>query len=136
MSDIAYGIGLMLDGRMHQTTLRFAPDLWEAVEVECERLGVSAAQYIREATLARIAYTAGRRGDAEYEAALPGSGAIFTHVDQTSTVLHQVQEESSEQRLAALALSSQSEQVRRRAREVRTQSEDLREQRRKVSWRR
>jgi hypothetical protein len=46
---------------MHQTTMRFSPDLWDSVEAECSRLGVSAAQYIREATLARLAYTAGWR---------------------------------------------------------------------------
>src|SRR5260221_7987469 len=65
----------MLDGRMHQTTVRFGPDLWEAIEVERSRLGVSAAQFVREATLARLAYTAGRRGELEYEHALTSVGA-------------------------------------------------------------
>jgi hypothetical protein len=60
---------------MHQTTLRIAPDLWETLTVEARLAGVSIAQYIREAALARLAYTAGRRGDAGYEAALRAAGA-------------------------------------------------------------
>jgi hypothetical protein len=55
---------------MHQTTVRFGSDLWEALEHECARLGVSVAQYIREAALTRLVYAAGRRGDDEFEAAL------------------------------------------------------------------
>jgi hypothetical protein len=65
----------MRDGRMHQTTVRFGPDLWEALEGECARLGVSAAQFLREAAVARLAYNAGRRGDIEYEQSLVGAGA-------------------------------------------------------------
>jgi hypothetical protein len=67
---IAYAIGQMLDGKMHQTTVRFGPDLWQAMESECARLGVSAAQYLREAALARLAYTGGRAGFPAYEIAL------------------------------------------------------------------
>jgi hypothetical protein len=44
------------NGVMHQTTVRFGKDLWAVLEQEAERLGVSAAQYIREATLARLVY--------------------------------------------------------------------------------
>ena|SRR5947209_19099078 len=39
---------------MHQTTVRFASDLWSRLEQEAERTGVSAAQYVRDATLARM----------------------------------------------------------------------------------
>ena len=55
---------------MHQTTIRFGSDLWEALERECAELGVSVAQYLREAALARLMYAAGRRGDPALEAAL------------------------------------------------------------------
>jgi hypothetical protein len=55
---------------MHQTTVRFGADLWEALERECELLGLSIAQYVREAALARLVYAAGRRGDEAFEAAL------------------------------------------------------------------
>lgn len=49
---------------MHQTTVRFGRDLWEVLEQEAERLGVSAAQYVRDATLARLAYAAARQDEA------------------------------------------------------------------------
>ena len=48
---------------MHQTTLRFPEDLWRFLEEEARSLGVSVAQYVREAALARAAYDAGRRGE-------------------------------------------------------------------------
>jgi hypothetical protein len=60
---------------MHQTTLRFAPDVWQALDEEASRLGVSTAQYIREAAVARLAYGMGRRGDPDFADALSGAGA-------------------------------------------------------------
>ena len=48
---------------MHQTTLRFGADLWEALERECALDGVSVAQYVREAALARVVHAAARRGE-------------------------------------------------------------------------
>ena len=60
----------MATRKMHQTTVRFGPDLWEALEQECALLGVSVAQYIRESALTRLVYAAGRRGDDEFELAL------------------------------------------------------------------
>jgi hypothetical protein len=56
--------------RMHQTTLRFAPDLWETVSREAVSTGVSVAQYVREAVLIRIVYEAGQRGDPLVESAM------------------------------------------------------------------
>jgi hypothetical protein len=44
---------------MHQTTVRFGPDLWRSLEQEAHRLGVSVAQYVRDSALARLAYTQG-----------------------------------------------------------------------------
>jgi hypothetical protein len=55
---------------MHQTTVRFGSDLWQALERECAELGVSVAPYLREAALARLMYAAGRRGDPDLELAL------------------------------------------------------------------
>lgn len=60
---------------MHQTTVRFSPDVWAALDEEARRLGVSAAQYIREAAVARLGYGIGRRSDREYEQALLAAGA-------------------------------------------------------------
>jgi GAF domain-containing protein len=55
---------------MRATTVRFAEALWSLVEREAEREGVSAAQFIRDATIMRAAYAMGQRGDDEWEAAL------------------------------------------------------------------
>lgn len=126
----------MRDGRMHQTTVRFGPDLWAALEAECERLGVSAAQYLREAALARLAYTAGVRGDPDYERAFARSGAAPAAAPQESLATTEAahagtaKSDSAEQVLAATAVTAQSELVWRRAREVRAHSADLRRQRR------
>ena len=53
--------------KMHQTTIRFSDDLWALLEREAAGSGVSAAQFIRDAALGRIAYNAGRRGDPYFE---------------------------------------------------------------------
>jgi hypothetical protein len=50
---------------MHQTTVRFGPDLWEEIEVEAARGDVSVAQFVRDAALIRVAYTRGRDDDPE-----------------------------------------------------------------------
>jgi hypothetical protein len=125
---------------MHQTTVRFGIDLWEALEVECARLGVSAAQYLREAALARLAYTAGQRGDDGYDDALVEAGATPVGRKSSATagekpteaasgarrLAEAVQVGSMEQISAARAVSAQSALVWRRAREVREQSVALR----------
>ena len=53
---------------MRATTVRFSEDLWRLLEREAAREGVSAAQFIRDATVMRAAYAMGRRGDGAYEA--------------------------------------------------------------------
>ena len=55
---------------MRATTVRFADSLWTLVEQEAHREGVSAAQFIRDATIMRAAYAMGQRGDPDFEAAL------------------------------------------------------------------
>jgi GAF domain-containing protein len=55
---------------MRATTVRFGDALWKLLEREAEREGVSAAQFIRDATILRVAYAMGQRGDAEFEDAL------------------------------------------------------------------
>jgi GAF domain-containing protein len=52
---------------MKATTVRFGEDLWAMLERESMRLGVSAAQFIREATIMRVAMLAGARGDPDAE---------------------------------------------------------------------
>ena len=53
---------------MRATTVRFSEDLWRLLESEAEREGVSAAQFIRDASVMRAAYAMGRRGETAYEA--------------------------------------------------------------------
>ena len=49
---------------MRATTVRFGEDLWAMLEGEAARSGTSAAQFVREATILRLAMLAGMRGDA------------------------------------------------------------------------
>ncbi len=55
---------------MRATTIRFSDELWGALETESSASGVSVAQFVREASLARVAYAAGTRGDRRYDGAL------------------------------------------------------------------
>jgi GAF domain-containing protein len=50
---------------MRATTVRFTEDLWSLLEREAGAQGVSAAQFIRDATILRVAVLAERRGDRE-----------------------------------------------------------------------
>ena len=52
---------------MRATTVRFSEDLWQLLEDESTRQGISAAQFVRDAAIVRLAFLAGRRGDAESE---------------------------------------------------------------------
>jgi GAF domain-containing protein len=52
---------------MKATTVRFGEDLWAMLERESRRLGVSSAQFVREATIIRLAMLAGSRGDPDAE---------------------------------------------------------------------
>lgn len=144
---------------MHQTTVRFSPDLWEALEIACASLGVSAAQYLREAALARLAFTAGRTGGTAYASALVAAGApaLTTAPGAPSMPIEwlgapsgdgapvpfdagefagalaeraePVLELSGEEWHDADALGAQSRLVRQRARVIRAESERLRRDR-------
>lgn len=48
---------------MRATTVRFSDDLWTMLEREATRDGISAAQFVRDATLLRIGALAGARGE-------------------------------------------------------------------------
>jgi hypothetical protein len=126
----------MRDGKMHQTTVRFGPDLWEALEEECARLGVSAAQYLREAALARLVYTAARTGVGDaYETALVTAGAaplpemdaVAGPVEATPAgAVETVRATTLSTALDTSAVSAQGHLARGRAREIRRQSQELR----------
>jgi GAF domain-containing protein len=55
---------------MRATTVRFGEDLWAMLEQEAARSGLSAAQFVREATILRLAMLAGIRGDEAARATL------------------------------------------------------------------
>jgi GAF domain-containing protein len=55
---------------MRATTVRFGEDLWAMLEQEAARSGLSAAQFVREATILRLAMLAGMRGDESARATL------------------------------------------------------------------
>jgi hypothetical protein len=83
---------------MHQTTVRFGRDLWLVLEREAERLGVSAAQYVRDATLARLAYSAAQQEEAvasreafEWAGNAPLSERVQAQIDSAAAVLAQAQ---------------------------------------------
>jgi hypothetical protein len=46
---------------MRATTIRFPNDLWNQLEREASKQGISVAQYVRDAALYRVAYSAGAR---------------------------------------------------------------------------
>ena len=125
---------------MHQTTVRFGSDLWDAIEVECGRLGVSAAQFVREATLARLAYTAGRRGELEYERALTSVGAPSGSKEAAARELAEARARGTkdvavETGSGAVAVIAQSDLVRARSQAIRAESERLRKIHRDFLWR-
>ncbi len=60
---------------MRATTVRFSDSLWKLLERESAREGVSAAQFIRDAAILRIAYAMGQRGDHGFEEALGRTSA-------------------------------------------------------------
>jgi hypothetical protein len=52
---------------MRATTIRFTPELWAMLQREAEREGVSVAQFVRDAALFKVAYSAGLRRELEPE---------------------------------------------------------------------
>jgi hypothetical protein len=50
---------------MRATTVRFGDDLWDLLEAEASAQGISAAQFVRDATIMRLGVISGRRGDRE-----------------------------------------------------------------------
>jgi GAF domain len=49
---------------MRATTVRFSEDLWELLEAESAKQGISAAQFVRDAAMMRLGTLSSRRGDA------------------------------------------------------------------------
>ena len=49
---------------MRKTTIRLSDRLWELTQKEARREGITGAQYVREAVVARVYYDQGLRGAA------------------------------------------------------------------------
>jgi hypothetical protein len=99
---------------MHQTTVRFGPDLWSALEDESARLGVSIAHYVRDAALARLSYTEG------FEL---GAGRNDGAPDARSALRARVSSEVS----SAVAVGAQGQLARERAQRTREEAVRIRQ---------
>jgi hypothetical protein len=65
-----------------QTTIRFSHGLWNLLEREADKAGVSIAEFIREAALARAAHAAGQRGESVLGPLSIGEGGPAPAQDQ------------------------------------------------------
>ena len=52
---------------MRATTIRFPNDLWQQLEQEARKQEISVAQYVRDAALYRVAFSAGAAGEDELD---------------------------------------------------------------------
>jgi hypothetical protein len=98
---------------MHQTTVRFGADLWRELVREADRTGVSVAQYVRDATLVRLA-----RNSALWDSEPGPIAAADTHA---SRIAYEDTIASSN------ALAAQAGLAQRRARRLRRDAEATRE---------
>lgn len=85
---------------MKATTVRFGEDLWGMLEHESRRLGVSAAQFVREATIMRVAMLVGARGDPDLELSIADIASRATR--RTRSVSEVAKALAEPGRLAAL----------------------------------
>jgi hypothetical protein len=112
---------------MKVTTLRFGADLWALLEREAELAGVSVAQYVREAALARAAFAAGTRAGAPEHILSAWSQAVLTsgdlpatHVADTQRLIAVLTRSQTRETIEeATALRGETRQARRQARETR-----------------
>ena len=88
---------------MKATTVRFGEDLWAMLERESQRLGVSAAQFVREATIMRVAMLAGNRGDPDAELTI---AEIAAHANRRARIDDVAKALAEPGRLAALHTSA------------------------------
>jgi hypothetical protein len=101
---------------MHQTTIRFAPNVWREIEREAGELRVSAAQYVRDAALMRLTSGAARRRDPK-----PFDAATDLNEARSSAA----QAESLDAREGSEAVWAQARVARIRARSTREEAERL-----------
>jgi hypothetical protein len=99
---------------MHQTTLRFGPELWAQLEEAARRAGISIAQYVREAAVVRL--THGYR-DAQAELADEEESPVAPQAAADEALLARAV--SQREIDSSRALWNQSRQARARARQLR-----------------
>jgi hypothetical protein len=100
---------------MHQTTLRFGPDLWAALESESARSGVTVAQYVRDAVVARLALVADRERDQERREYPTTFTALVEPVPPAERIGAQLS--------SAEAVRAQGQLARNRARRLRSETD-------------
>jgi hypothetical protein len=126
---------------MHQTTVRFGSDLWAALVSESIRSGVSVAQYVRDAALARLALAADRERGSEqpgFPAPIAAGGEPVRPVEPIGAELSGAEAVRAQGQLArdrarrlrtetdAEAVRAQGQLARDRARRLRSETEVLR----------
>jgi hypothetical protein len=115
---------------MKLTTLRIGADLWALLTTEAERAGVSVAQYIREAALARAAASAGARGEPPFAEIARGAREVASSAATPLDKRHAI-----ELALAALARAlaegerESAEALRGQSRQAGAHTSDLRKRR-------
>jgi hypothetical protein len=105
---------------MHQTTVRFGPDLWAALVSESIRSGVSVAQYVRDAAMARLALAVDRDRGLEQRGFPAPSAAGGDPVRPGEGIGAQLG--------SAEAVRAQGQLARARAKRLRSETQELRRQ--------
>jgi hypothetical protein len=98
---------------VHQTTIRFSEETWGSIEREARAIGVSAAQFVREAAIMRLVGTDQGRGAAE-----PGIEGDRLAAGNAGLGASRIAENSH-------AVWAQAQQARKRAREMREAAREL-----------
>jgi hypothetical protein len=102
---------------MQATLIRFGPELFAELKAEARRSGVSVAQYVREAVVARMAYSAGLRGDPSYRVGRsdPAPEHVRSAAGRVRADAARVRAESSAVRAESSQAKDQSRRVSERA---------------------
>lgn len=106
---------------MHQTTIRFASDTWARIEAQARANGVSSAQYVREATLEKLALADGiARSGAEM-----GQEVDLDPRDPYARGFRAARAKAAGARESSEAVWAQAQLARRRAQEMRQVAQAL-----------
>lgn len=104
--------------KMQATLIRFGPELFSELKREARSNGVSVAQYVREAVVARMAYTAGLRGDPAYRLSRVtdnGPEQLRTAASRVRSDAKRVREESSAVRAESSQAKGQTRRIHERS---------------------